>query len=233
MPVPVSAPAPAVTDAEERLQEELTRFQAREGKKVWFTASRSGSTAVEEVEGERPLADYMRLPVSQYSVLDGARIDRLAEDTFELSMDVLQFFNFSLRPILTAQVVTHDRGCEINVLSVRIEGPKIIEAANGTYFIDSQNRVSWVAPDEDGGDEAGRDKKITSDAYVKVGVVVPGWNVLPLGLIERTGSALMRGTLRVILPRFLKQLASDYRNWAAGDDSRGAVQVEDDDDDFI
>ena len=169
---------------------------------MWFTAEKGGSTSVVEQPGWRPLADYMALPVSQYSVLDGATIDRLSEDTFELSMEALEFFKFKLKPILTAQVVTNAKGCSIQVLDVTLQGPKLIEAANGTFFIDSSNEVSWR--------QAETGKEITSQAHVRVGVVVPRWNVLPLGLITRTGSALMAATLNVVVPRFLKQLAKDY-----------------------
>ena len=151
------------------------------------------------------------------SVLDGATIVRLSEDTFELSLEALKFFSFTLKPVLIAQVVTKpEGGCCIQVLDVTLRGPKLIEAFNGTFFIDSSNEVSLTQA------TAGDGQEILSEAHVRVGIVVPKWNMLPLGLVERTGSALMAATLAVVVPRFLKQLAEDYAAWGAGDDSRSA-----------
>ena len=49
---------------------------------VSFSATKSASIPVKQ--GMRPLQDYMALPVSQYSVLDARKIERLSENTFKV-----------------------------------------------------------------------------------------------------------------------------------------------------
>jgi hypothetical protein len=58
----------------------------------------------------------------------------------------------------------------------------------------------------------------------QVALEVPGWmRMVPLGTVERTGSAVMQRVLDSMVPRFLRQLAGDYALWAAGDESRKPI----------
>lgn len=40
---------------------------------------------------------------------------------------------------------------------------------------------------------------------------------------ERTGNFVVRQVVNQVVPRFLKQLKTDYETWAGGDDSRQAT----------
>lgn len=57
----------------------------------------------------------MALPVSQYSVLDAARIERLDENVFKCYIGSFKMFGMSVEPIVTVKVVANETGCCINL----------------------------------------------------------------------------------------------------------------------
>lgn len=77
--------------------------------------------------------EYMTLPASQYSVLDGAKVERLTDDTFRVSVSAFAFFNFTIEPILTVCVQPTDTGCRIELLACKLAGSKIIESQNSKF----------------------------------------------------------------------------------------------------
>jgi hypothetical protein len=75
----------------------------------------------------------MALPASQYSVLDGSKVERLGEDTFRVYVAPFTFFAFEVQPVLTLQVQAHDAGCTIAMLACKLKGSKLIEAQNTQF----------------------------------------------------------------------------------------------------
>ncbi|XP_059073972.1 uncharacterized protein LOC131874556 [Cryptomeria japonica] len=64
-------------------------------------------------------------------------------------------------------------------------------------------------------------RELVSDTTIEVLIDIPfAFQAMPVGLIESTGNQVLQQVLRVMLPRFLSQLAKDYRAWASGDTSR-------------
>lgn len=90
--------------AEDALPAAVETFLKRRGRHAVFSARQTGSVAVEEVSGGRSLRDYMSLPASQYSTLDGEKVERVGDDTFVCTLGKLDFFGFVLQPVLTARV---------------------------------------------------------------------------------------------------------------------------------
>lgn len=82
-----------------------------------FAASKQQSQPVQEQQ--RPLAEYMALPASQYSVLDARKIERVDDTTFRCYVGGLNFLNFSVEPVITVSVTVEDKGCTIKLLSCR------------------------------------------------------------------------------------------------------------------
>lgn len=81
----------------------------------------------------------MALPVSQYSVLDAARIERLNENTFKCYVGSFKMFRMTVEPIVTVKVVTNEKGCVINLLDCEVTA---IEGCAVLHFL----RVSHSAP---------------------------------------------------------------------------------------
>ncbi|KAA6427645.1 MAG: (RAP Annotation release2) Galactose-binding like domain containing [Trebouxia sp. A1-2] len=166
-------------------------------------------------EKQKPLADYMRLPASQYSVLDAKKIERLDDDTFICYVGGLNFLGFVVEPVLTVSVIVQDRGPVVKLLDTKLQGSKTIMAANDRFGATMTNTVTWE------GDEGSEVKQLCSETSIQVALEVPRWaRVMPTSAIESTGSRVMQTVLNSAVPKFLKQLQKDYDLWAAGDDSR-------------
>ena len=160
------------------------------------------------VELEKPIQTYMTLPASQYSVLDAKKIERIDEDTFRCYVGGLNFLNFRVEPVLTLSVVVGERGPTVRLLETKLEGSRAAVEANAKFTATMQNIVEWQQSDDD------ENKYISSDTAIEVTLEIPRWFVLPTGVVERSGSAVMQKVLDTAVPRFLKQLQSDYEKWS-------------------
>merc|ERR1711988_780016 len=95
------------------------------------------------------------------------------------------------------------------------------------------NRVKWrhCKSDDDtsGGSpsqaELDQYKDLVSEITLNVDMEVPKWfkRIVPLNVIEYTGSKLLQSILGGMVPQFLQQLENDYGAWARGDPSRKAM----------
>lgn len=83
--------------------------------------------------------EYMALPASQYSVLDGAKVERLSDDTFRVFVGVLSFFNFEVEPVLTLMVQPNASGCCIEMLACKLKGSPLIESQNCKFAARMKN----------------------------------------------------------------------------------------------
>ena len=155
-------------------------------------------------------ATYMTLPASQYSVLDAKRIERLDENTFKCYVKGFQFFKCCVEPVLTLSVIVGERGPTVRLLETELEGSKAAIEANKKFTATMSNVVQWLE-DEDG------KKQISSATSLQVTLQVPGWFLVPVSLIEKSGSAVMQKVLDTAVPRFLKQLDFDYELWSNGE----------------
>ncbi|KAF7045864.1 hypothetical protein CFC21_054927 [Triticum aestivum] len=189
--------------------------------KARFVARRSESTSVQQLA--RPLAEYMGLPASQYSVLDAERIERVDESTFRCYVYRFRFFALEVCPVLLVRVDEEPNGCCIRLLSCKLEGSPLVEAQNDKFSASMVNRVFCNSSSE-----GSTLQQLTSDATIEylydnfqVAIDIPfPFQALPVEAIESSGRQVLEQLLRVMLPRFLKQLDKDYRAWASGDSSR-------------
>lgn len=187
------------------------------GPRAKFMAKRSQTYELEELE--RPLADYMALPASQYSVLDAERIERIDDNTFKCYVNRFKFFNFEVGPVLCVRVEEQPDGCCIRLLSCTLEGSPIVVAQNQKFSAGMVNRVSWRVSEK-----SPTARQLVSDTTLEVTVDIPSpFRAIPVSAIEGSGNKVMSQILKVMLPRFLSQLGKDYNAWASGDSSRKPV----------
>lgn len=66
------------------------------------------------------IAEYMTLPVSQYSVLDADKVERLDDTTFKVTTSTVKFFGIKMTPVMTLTVKPHDTGCEVQMLDCTV-----------------------------------------------------------------------------------------------------------------
>ena len=146
-------------------------------------------------------------------------MERIGEDTFRCTLFGIEFFGFNLQPILTAKVeVKPEGGSVIRVVAAEIHGSGVVEDINHLFEIDSVNRVTWAERSS-----PGSGVEIRSETAVTVYLLVPRWFPFTVRATERTGNFVVGQVVAQVVPRFLKQLQSDYGVWAGGDDSRAAV----------
>ncbi|XP_075499469.1 uncharacterized protein LOC142537869 [Primulina tabacum] len=190
------------------------RVMADSAPRAKFVARRTQSVSVRQLQ--RPLIEYMRLPASQYSVLDAERIERVDDSTFRCYVYRFKFFAFEVCPVLLVKVEEQPNGCCIKLLSCKLEGSPIVVAQNDKFDASMENKISC--------DSTRRDisvQNLTSNAVIEVNVEVPfAFRAIPTQAIESTGSQVLEQILKAMLPRFMSQLEKDYNAWASGDTSR-------------
>ncbi|XP_039138374.1 uncharacterized protein SYNPCC7002_A1590 [Dioscorea cayenensis subsp. rotundata] len=180
-----------------------------------FSARSSESTTVQQLQ--RPLAEYMSLPASQYSVLDAERIERVDDNTFRCYVYRFKFFAFEVCPVLVVRVDEEPYGCCIRLLSCRLEGSPIVVAQNEKFSASMVNRISCNKRLSSNSSS----QQLTTDTTIEVIIEIPfAFRAIPVGAIESAGTQVLEQLLRLMLPRFLRQLEKDYQAWASGDTSR-------------
>ncbi|XP_057728876.1 uncharacterized protein LOC130944542 isoform X1 [Arachis stenosperma] len=193
------------------------RASAALTEKARFVARRKESISVRQLE--RPLIEYMRLPASQYSVLDAERIERVNDNTFRCYVYGFKFFNFEVIPVLLVKVEEQPDGCCIKLLSCKLEGSPMVASQNDKFDALMVNRISC-----DSDSDMSLVHKLTSDTLIEVSIEIPfAFRVIPKQAIESAGTQVLEQILRIMLPRFMSQLVKDYHAWASGDTSRGPL----------
>ena len=213
----------SVTLREEEDSKAVKTFKMRQGRHASFSAKKSGTVHVLEVsDPSRGLREYMSLPATSYSTLDGETVKRIDDCTFECTLGTLSFLGFKITPTVTAKVDVRPNGAGpmISVEEATISGSKIVEDANEQFQLSSVNDVSWF---DSATEEFPNQKTIQSDTTVSVYLIVPRWFPFTVKSTERTGRFVVNQVVGQVVPRFLKQLKADYEVWSLGDDSRKAV----------
>ncbi|KAK6228321.1 hypothetical protein SCA6_000661 [Theobroma cacao] len=179
--------------------------------KARFVARRKESVSVRQLK--RPLIEYMRLPASQYSVLDAERIERIDDNTFRCYIYRFKFFNFEVCPVLLVRVEEQPNGCCIKLLSCKLDGSPIVVAQNDKFDGEvlgwtnsgSACMVNQISCDTNR--SGSLVQELTSDAVIEVSIEVPfAFRPIPLGMIESTGTQVLEQILRLMLPRFMAQI---------------------------
>ncbi|ERN04770.1 uncharacterized protein LOC18432933 isoform X2 [Amborella trichopoda] len=179
-----------------------------------FSASRTQTVKVRQLR--RPLADYMSLPASQYSVLDAERIERVDDNTFRCYVYRFKFFAFEVCPVLLVRVEEEPKGCCIRLLSCKLEGSPFVVAQNEKFSASMVNKISCSTSNGNSSVE-----QLKSETTIEVVIEIPfAFRAIPEELIESTGNRVLEQLLGIMLPRFMAQLEKDYKAWASGDASR-------------
>ncbi|XP_066392106.1 uncharacterized protein [Miscanthus floridulus] len=152
----------------------------------------------------------------RYSVLDAERIERVDDSTFQCYVYRFHFFALEVCPVLLVRVDEEPDGCCIRLLSCKLEGSPLVEAQNDKFSASMANRVFCSSRSQDS-----TIQQLTSDTTIEVAINIPfPFRAIPVEAIESSGRHMLEQLLRVMLPRFLKQLVKDYQVWAFGDASR-------------
>jgi len=234
VPRAIEHPTREVDAAAGGASERLAAFLSKKGRHASFEATRRAVKRVHESASGRAVREYMALPASQYSTLDGESVERVSDDTFKVELSELAFLGLKLRPKLTAKVRVREdgSGCEVRVEDMELTGSGVVEYASDAFEIVSVNNVTWSDVEYASLDVDEREfletcggeyKEFMSETSVSVYIIVPGWFPFTVKATERTGRFVVNQVVGQVVPRFLNQLAEDYRTWSSGDDSRAAT----------
>eukprot|EP00601_Ochromonadales_sp_CCMP2298_P035634 CAMPEP_0173376032 /NCGR_PEP_ID=MMETSP1144-20121109/29957_1 /TAXON_ID=483371 /ORGANISM="non described non described, Strain CCMP2298" /LENGTH=225 /DNA_ID=CAMNT_0014328531 /DNA_START=118 /DNA_END=795 /DNA_ORIENTATION=+ len=211
-----SAGAPDFVDLTGEASSSTLAEDVRNGSPVVWKAAVQASVKVKEVK--RSVEDYMALPASQYSVLSAEQVVRLSDSDFKIVLGNLNFFGTKITPVLyvTVNVYPEEAKAEIIVTRAETTGSDMADAINGTFSITAVNTVTA------GVNPKGK-KTLSSDTKLQIDAIVPK-SRFPLGVIKNGGNFVMQSSLNLIVPTFVRILASDFKRWSAGDDERTAVE---------
>lgn len=198
-----------VADGETAVSSVENKLEPHKGRIALLRAQKLSSVPI--IETDKPISTYMTLPASQYSVLDAKKIERIDEDTFVCYVGGINFLGVCVEPVLTLSVIVGERGPTVRMLEVRLEGSKAAQRVNEKFSATMENIVEWQ-------EEKEGMKCICSNTTLEIVAQVPGWFVIPVHIVERTGSNIMQKVLDTAVPRFLAQLEQDYIKWSLGDE---------------
>lgn len=195
------------------------------------------------------LTNYMRLPVEQYVLIPMplgsslTRVDEIEtynqqsafgdinsdETLFELVVPTIKFFNLSLQPVVYATVQPQLNQVVISSNKCILHGSPFIEKVklNDRFVFNVQCTLTW----EDSASELNTQQmqtttisdtcSISAETIIDVDVNVPRpFNSIPKPILQRTGNAAMKLSMKYIQGSFLQNLARDYEKWSNDEEYR-------------
>lgn len=200
----------------------------KDGPRVTFKARKEAKVAVVEEgeEGVRTLLEYLALPAEKYSILDAGSIERIPDsNSFVCILDPINFLGNTIIAKIYADVNVSpypEGKSVIEVTGCELDGSKLARFANGSFDVKCTNVVRALCEDYK---QLKNAPVLAVDCNVKVSALVPRegkW--IPKRLLSSSGSLVMKSMLKLMVPRFVSQLAADFQTWSLGDDSRAPVK---------
>jgi len=197
--------------------------------KYWVKVDVSDSVMVPVSEFCDPGAElekYMKLPVSQYTLIElplGGRLSRLNEHMFELKVPRVEIFSLWVEPQLVCQVSQETQPYQcVQVVSndCRVDGTGSIPQLTECFHFYVKSYITWrnAEPDAYG---VPQQPALICNSQIRVRLDPPlPFSVFPKELLEATGNAVMGASLKSLQGSFIKNLAKDYAKWATSADYR-------------
>lgn len=198
------------------------------------TATVSVTPPQHAVSDDVTLTKYMNLPVEQYVLIPmplGSSLGVSSEHRdqslsawteFELIVPTITFFKLSLQPIVYASVQPQKKQVVISSNTCILRGSPFIEKVqlNDRFDFSVNTTLTWEdslssSNGQSLGDDPTAGCSITANTCINVDVDVPRpFSSLPKAILEKTGNAAMRLSLKYIQANFVDNLAKDYEKWA-------------------
>uniref|UniRef100_A0A7N0TL63 Uncharacterized protein n=1 Tax=Kalanchoe fedtschenkoi TaxID=63787 RepID=A0A7N0TL63_KALFE len=166
-----------------------------------FKARRRESILVQQLQ--KPLSEFMSLPISYDSVLAGEKVEKLDDNTFKCHVYRFNVFTYQICPVLLVRVDHQPNGCRINLLSCKLEGSPSVAAQSDNFETSMVNQISCETIPGDSSSQI-----LTSDTVIEVCMKLPSTFIsMPVKTIESAGTKVLEKVLMVMLPRFMAQVA--------------------------
>jgi len=168
--------------------------------------------------GPGHLENYMRLPVEQYAVLDGANITRVGRNDFKLAVPRIEFFDIWIEPVLEVTVEFEEAADAPPKVVMRakrcnISGSRWIEdmRINDKFEMDFRAELRWKAA---AGSCGGPGKLFCKTALEVYCEALQPFAVLPRPTLEGSCNAVLSTFGPSIMRLFLEKLSQDYHRWS-------------------
>lgn len=175
------------------------------------------------------LQAYMRLPVSQYVLMDvplGGSLKRVGEDIFDVIVPHVRFFDLWVQPRVRCKVRLLNSPERVDIRCVQC----ILDGSPGVKQLRLDDHVEFdvhtcFTPQQ--GPPA-----IQSESHINVLVDPPGpFRYLPDFILKSVGEAALKASLSTLQRVFINSLGRDYAKWASDsvyreERERWAVQSE-------
>ena len=181
-----------------------------------YVARRFGVDVAESSQAGRRLQDYVRLPATQYNVLDSKAVTRVSENVFRVSTGVQRMLMFEAEPVGLVEITVLADGVQQSMRKAELKSrkpSKVLDEVNATLAnLQLQNTIT-AADSPEGGRQIVC--QLVLDGTFTRGVLarVP----------EERLNGLMSWALGTVMPWFLLKLRDDYLLWAAGQPRTGAA----------
>lgn len=141
-------------------------------------------------------------------------------ELFKLEVPTITFFNLSLQPIVYATVQPQSNQVVISSNKCILHGSPFIEKVklNDRFIFDVQCTLTWRDSLQKQKDRAsnGEPCLISAETIIDVDVNVPRpFSSIPRPILQKTGNAAMRLSMKYIQRNFVENLAKDYEKWSS------------------
>lgn len=170
-----------------------------------FNASEALEIAV--TEQAVPIHHYLRQPQRLVrAIAEPSLMEQLSESQFRLKMQTVNFLEmYHFQPTVILRVWADGAGTvRLASESCEIRG---IDSINNRFSLQVRGKL---APERSGGQTYLHGR---ADLAVQVALPPPLW-LTPAPFLEVAGNGLLKGILRRIKQRLLRQLLKDYGHWA-------------------
>ncbi|EDX86684.1 hypothetical protein S7335_4390 [Synechococcus sp. PCC 7335] len=173
---------------------------------VRFTACQAVTISVPEQP--LPIETYLSEPQRLVTALvDKTQVEVLGPNLFRLKIRPLKFVGLTIQPVCDIEIWLEEQTVRLRSNQCHIEG---YESFNQKFSMDMQGYL--VSQSTSTG------KKLRGQANLRVSVDLPSVaTLMPRPILVRTGNGLLNSILITLKQRLMRQLITDYCNWATAD----------------
>ena len=202
---------------------------AEEGKTLkiaYLNANSAYEVAVEGVQGEASIDNYLRLPIEQYFISDPDSITKVSANEFLFQLPQLKFFNVWVAPEVKMSVqLDEEPKTVVNIKANKctVSGSKFIEKMrlNDRLSIKVKTSLEETGTVDDSRGTTDHTSAMKAQTTLEVWCeVVPPFNLLPKAFLEKSCNAVLRTTLKTLLKAFMVELKDDYHLWSTDESYR-------------
>lgn len=139
------------------------------------------------------------------ALISPEQLERLEPGLFRFRMQPIKFVTLKLRPVSDIEIWSEQNTVYVRSTACRLEGQPAI---NDKFSLNLQGHLSTQ--------DNRRGTRLYGQANLQVEVdLPPALRLMPKSVLQATGNGILNGILATMKQRLMRQLVTDYRDWAA------------------